>query len=453
MRRGIIFFLCILFVLQAYGEDEINNRVLTIEELYNMALENSSALAEKTARQRAASYRVWEAKSKGAPTLDFESNISYIHNPDKMIIDAGLFNELPPMPAEDIEIELTGNTFYDFKLILDQPVFTWGKIYNAVRATKEGAAAASIDSMKMRDLIRTEIQIHTTSLHYLKMINSAIEIQNKIAFRLEEISNDSYENGMILYTEYLDAEMKKREAELSKLRINEQLDQVLLNLIYLTGKELTEEDILSTDNSLDQDLASWQMLYNSALENNSDLQMLRHSRNAQEYKKNIQKGEFYFKPDLALHMELSYSGSHFPFFQSGWADEDRGNFTLTLAIRTPLADFGGMYAAGKAAEEDYNASQAAYEQSLRQIEKFIRQTSIEIELNSQNIDYYNKRMDTYSKMMDQKEKEWLSGYGDEKDFLIEQINYYSNIILLYQERIKESANYYKLLNITGNINN
>ena len=452
-KTGIILLL--ITISASISMADVNTIiVLTADDLYKLALSNSAALAEKMAREKAASYRVIEAGSKGAPRLSFESTLSYIHNPDTLTVEAGDFGELPTgmgsilMPAEDTTFSLSGNNFYDFKLILDQPVFTWGKIYNAFQATKEGAAAAAVDTIKMKELIKTEILIHSTSIHYLKLIKTAIEKQNEIANRLEHISSDSYENGMILYTEYLDAQMKKKEVELIEFRIDQQLNQILLNLIYLTGKELTEEMLLTID-PVDKGNELWQDLYNDAFKNNRDLIMLRHSVNAQEYKKKIQKGTYYFKPDLAFHMELSYGGSCFPFIQEGWLDEDKGNFTMTIAIRAPLADFGTMYAAGKAAEEDLKASRSAYENSLRQIEKYIRQTSCELELNIQNIDYYNGRMETDIKMMNQKEKEWLSGYGDEIDFLSKQIDYYSNIILLYQEKIKKSANYYKLQNITG----
>ncbi len=88
---------------------------------------------------------------------------------------------------------------------------------------------------------------------------------------------------------------------------------------------------------------------------------------------------------------------------------------------------------------------------LNQIEKYIRQKNYELELNKQTITYLNGRIETDIKMMNQNEKEWLSGYGDEIDFLSKQIDYYSDIILLNQELIKESANYYKLKNLLGEI--
>ena len=42
-------------------------------------------------------------------------------------------------------------------------------------------------------------------------------------------------------------------------------------------------------------------------------------------------------------MELNYSGSYFPFIQDEWQDKDKGNLTLSIGIKAPLADFGGMY--------------------------------------------------------------------------------------------------------------
>ena len=428
-------------------------KMYSLDDLYNIALENSSSLAEKVALERAADYRVIEARSQGAPRLGFESTLSYITNPDTLTVEAGSFGTVPiNMPAEDTVFEMSGNTYYDFKLVLDQPVFTWGKIYNALQAGKEGAAAASVASIKVRDMLKTELLINCLSFVHLKEIEKAVKRQNEMAMRLENISEDSYENGMILQTEFLDAQSRRKEAELTENIIDEQLNQILLNLTYISGIELSAENINFKIPDEFQ-IGTWQELYSETVQNNRDLTMLRHNINAEEYMSRIQKGTYYFKPDLAFHMELSYSGSYFPFIQEGWLDEDKGNMTLTVGIKAPLADFGAMYAAARASEEKLEAARARYEYNREQIEKFIRQTVYEMELNQLNINYYYNRIETDRKMISQKEKEWDSGYGDEKDYLIVQINYYSNIILLNQEQIKFKTNYYKLENLTGNVNN
>lgn len=451
MRNQLIFCFLITRIALISIAEETNPNVITFESLFETALDNSAALSEKASMERAASYKVIEAKTKGAPVLSFESTLNYIHSPDTITVGAGSFGEVPvKMPLEDTVFSLSGNSFYDFKLILDQPVFTWGKIYNNFQAEKEGAAAAAVDSLKLRDLIKTELYIQNSSISFLKKIKTAINKQKEIALRLEQLAMDSFENGMILYTDYLDIRMKRKESELMEYRIEEQLNQVLLNLIYLTGKELTEE-MIPDINPDDRVYKPWQDLYDDALLNNRDLLLLRHGVNADEYKMRIQKGTYYLKPDLAFHLELSYSGSNFPFFQEGWLSNDKGNFTLSVGIKAPIADFGSIHAAVKNTEEILNASQAAYVNNLEQLEKYIRQIFYELELNLQIIGYYNERIETDIGIMDQKEKEWLSGYGDEADFLNKQINYYSNIILLHQEQIKESTNYYKLLNITGKI--
>ncbi|MDA3811848.1 MAG: TolC family protein, partial [Spirochaetaceae bacterium] len=372
--------------------------------------------------------------------------------PDTLTVEAGSFGTVPIiMPATDTVFEMSGNTYYDFKLIIDQPVFTWGKIYNAYLATKEGAAAAGIETLKLKDQLKTEIKIYSLTLHHLKEIQLAVSRQKEIAIRLERIAEDSYENGMILQTEYLDTQTKRSEAELTGNIITEQINQIVLNLTYITGVELTAV-MIETENIRIPELQSWNDIFKESIQNNSDLSLLRHSIKAEEYKTKIQKGTYYFKPDLAFHMELSYSGSYFPFIESGWNDKDKGNLTLTVGIKAPLADFGTMYASVKESEEELAAVRASYEYNREQVEKFIRQTSYEIELNLLNIRYFESRLETDSQMMDQKEKEWTSGYGDEKDYLMQQINYYSNLILFYQEQIKLKTNYYKLENVRGNVN-
>ena len=151
MIRAIAIILTGIFTTLALSAQ---STLYSVEELYEMTLENSAALMEKEARERAAGFRVKEARSKSAPVLSFESSMSYISNPDTLTVETGAFGTLPPglgsipMPSESSIFELTGNTYYDFKLIVDQPVFTWGKLYHSLQASKEGAAAATLDTFK-----------------------------------------------------------------------------------------------------------------------------------------------------------------------------------------------------------------------------------------------------------------------------------------------------------------
>ncbi len=452
-------YLFILLILLALPQTiETQNRLFNADDLYHMALENSSRLREKTSREKAADYRVRELKSTGAPTFSFESSMSYMTNPETLIVETGALGNLDltglggpitAMPSQDTTFEMSGNSYYDFKLILDQPVFTWGKIHNAIQAGKEGAAVATLDSMKMRELLYTEIRINCRTLHYMKEIELAAEKQSEFTARLVSIAEDNFNNGMILQTEFLDTQVKSKEAELMKNRISLQIEQVVLNLTYLAGVELTP--IMIETNFLEISLPeSWQEIYRSAITNNRDLSMMRHNVSTEEYKNKIQKGSYYFKPDLALHMELSYSGSYFPLIQNGWNEKNRGNLSMTVAIKSPIADFGGMYASSKAAEENLVAARASYESGSEEMEKIIRQALRDMELNQLNLDFYKEKIQTDLLIIDQKDKEWRSGYGDEKDYILRQISHYSNIILMNRELIELDTNYFRLLNIMGN---
>lgn len=446
MKKGYLFLVLTVLAVGLSAQ----NMHYTADDLYGLALQNSSRLFEKTAREKAARYKVRETRSQGAPTLDFESNLSYISNPDTLTVEAGSFGTDPfSMPSTDTVFEMSGNTYYDFKLIVNQPLFTWGKIHNAIAASKEGAAAASLDSMKMRERLKTEILINYQTLHFLKEIELTLGKQVEIVNRLEIISEDSYNNGMILQTEFLETRAKADEAEMMKDRIGIQIEQLVLNLTYLSGIELTPLMIVTEDISVSTP-GSWQEIIGKTVENNRDLAILRHNITSEEYKSKIQNGSYYFKPDLALHMELSYSGSRFPFIQEGWNDENRGNMTLTVAIRSPIADFGALNSAARGAEEQLSAAKASYETARDDTEKFIRKTLYEIDMNQLNINYYRQRIDIDQQIITQKEKEWKSGYGDEKEFLLGKINYFSNVVLFNQEMINLNTNNFRLLNIMGN---
>ena len=90
-------------------------------------------------------------------------------------------------------------------------------------------------------------------------------------------------------TDYLDALGKRKEADLAENRIEEQINQQILNLIYLTGRDITPEQIPQKDNEI-LPINHWEEIYMNALKNNRDLSMYRHQIAAEEYKNKIQKG-------------------------------------------------------------------------------------------------------------------------------------------------------------------
>ena len=100
----------------------------------------------------------------------------------------GSFNIGPQellLPEEDtILLEGMDNMMYEFKMIVDQPVFAWGKISNNIALHERAAEARGLElERKVREM-RKELLIYVYALFYLQKISAALRMQVEVsAFR------------------------------------------------------------------------------------------------------------------------------------------------------------------------------------------------------------------------------------------------------------------------------
>ena len=158
------------------------------ERLLSAALRGNSAYLLAASRVRETRAALATARAAALPVLKFSSNLSYMTNPPGVKVGAGSLypggvipvedsilygpTEIPfsteiPFPAfpeKDLTMKLSENTRYEFGLTLEQPVFTWGRIYNSVRAANLGNRASALQLEQERLNIGTALDIHLAAL-------------------------------------------------------------------------------------------------------------------------------------------------------------------------------------------------------------------------------------------------------------------------------------------------
>ncbi len=420
----------------------------TVEDLYAQVVKNNRELMALKADRSKAVLDVKGAKARRFPTINLQTSLTHIANPAESMTmlagELGNFNIGPQellLPEEDTTLLEAGEQMmYEFKLTVDQPVFAWGKISNNIVLHERAAQVRGLELERMVREMRKELLIYMYALFYLQKISAALRMQGEVSDRLIEIATVSYENGFILYTDLLTARIAAKEIEIAGHRLSEQRKQMLLRVEALTGLDsLSDEqlDFSAFHTTLETlGLEDKNHLHQKALRENVNIRLLEQLQSVSRLKLKLARGSSYLKPDIGLHLELSYSGSRFPFLETDWNDKDRGNLTSSLVISTTVFDGLQIYTDIKKAQKDLERVVYEYERGLESIAQYLTGTLLALELNRQNLAYYRLRAENDEQQIIIKRTQFETGIGNESDYLKAQLSLYSDIIAYYNESVE-----------------
>ncbi len=440
-----------------------NRAEITPELLFRSSLEKNIDLQKLEIERRQADIDLKNAEASFFPTAEFQTTLSYQTKPllEPITLTAGELGSYDiggssiMMPMEDMTIyDGMENTWYEFKLIVDQPVFTWGKLSNSILLYEDVARTAGLKIESSRKEIRTRIYIYSYTLNFMNEIEHRLRMQAENAQRLISIADESYRNGFILYTDLLKARIQAKELLIAQAELTQQKEAALLSLSQLSGmKDLKIEDF---DFSFIRDIEDIRLesageYLESALSDSPEVQMLNILRSINELKVKISDGAGYFKPDIGLHFELGYSGPRFPFIEADWFGEDSLALTSTIAFQATLYDGGKLGYQIERDTEELSKAFHEYELGVDRIYHFINETLLKLELSRQNIEYYRLLQENDRQQIELRRTRFEAGSGDESDMLNEQISLSINLINENKELIEFYKNYFALLGATSGI--
>ena len=91
------------------------------------------------------------------------------------------------------------NTLYQTSLSLQQPIFTWGKISNGVKALKEVESVRSLQLTDTENQLNAELKSRLSAIYYMDDIISLLNEQKSYADRLVELAHAAQEQGQALW--------------------------------------------------------------------------------------------------------------------------------------------------------------------------------------------------------------------------------------------------------------
>jgi len=432
MKKNFLLIKTILFLSATFPAFSYS-----MEELKSAMMENNPELNKLEEEYKQAQLDVKDAKAGLGPTVDMQLSGTYMLNPPvdaiyinvDEIIDAIQWptGVKPSGSGQYVKVyDGMENTLYNFQLSLTQPVFTWGKLENAVKLYKQIAEIKQTQILSVQQQMETELETRLISLHYLKNILDILDEEKIYAQRLVETSENAEKSGMLLHQDVVDARIKAKELEIAQQDVTEQINNQLLELERKTGIEKLsldsieceyDENMISQIMALDRD----KVQENALSGNQLSIKMLTQLQEVQETAEKIAKGYVNWKPDVALQASAGYAGSRFPFVEPNWRRKDDYSVNVSIGIKTTIWDGG---------KKLHDVSRKITETNIADINKLDARSTIKQTLNSQwntadvctmKIEYQELKIESANAKIDHQQLMYNSGYGSETDLLTAKI--------------------------------
>ena len=451
MKKFILFIVVLLI-----------SNTLFATETYNYDSLASSLRLNNTKLQAAyqdvvqAKLDTKDAKANYHPTIDLTVSGSYIINPiGPITVNASALG----LPYNQYITLYKGmeNTLYQTSLSLQQPIFTWGKISNGVKALKEVESVRSLQLTDTENQLNAELKSRLSAIYYMDDIISLLNEQKSYADRLVELAHAAQEQGIMLAQEVKENEINALQVDVTLSEINAQYSSNLTALRTMTGLlDLTREDIsYIPDEESFYSLAKEDrnaLIKSATSQSQPTLQMLSHMQSAMEYSEKVSKASVYWKPDFALQVSASYGGSRLPLVETDWYRQDDYNGMVTVAFKTTVWDGGKALNNIKRSESNVANAVISRDEAINTIITTLSEQFANQDMAIAKISYLDLKEETLVSKVEQKILLQSYGNASEADVLNAQIELTTCRLERLQEKLKLAQASYLIEYLTGRSN-
>lgn len=451
MKKLSLFIIVLLFAASLFATETYN-----YDSLASSLRLNNTKLQAAYQDVVQAKLDTKDAKANYHPTIDLTVSGSYIINPiGPITVNA---SELG-LPYNQYITLYKGmeNTLYQTSLSLQQPIFTWGKISNGVKALKEVESVRSLQLTDTENQLNAELKSRLSAIYYMNEIISLLNEQKSYADRLVELAHAAQEQGIMLAQEVKENEINALQVDVTLSEISAQYSSNLTALRTMTGLlDLTREDIsYIPDEESFYSLAKEDrnaLIKSATSQSQPTLQMLSHMQSAMEYSEKVSKASVYWKPDFALQVSASYGGSRLPLVETDWYRQDDYNGMVTVAFKTTVWDGGKALNNIKRSESNVANAVISRDEAINTIITTLSEQFANQDMAIAKISYLDLKEETLVSKVEQKILLQSYGNASEADVLNAQIELTTCRLERLQEKLKLAQASYLIEYLTGRSN-
>ncbi|AFG36208.1 TolC family protein [Spirochaeta africana] len=391
---------------EAYATYTGDGHDLTLQTALQLAEQRSHGLQRAAAAVEGAAAGADAARAQRLPQVSATVSATLLSDPPEGVrIRRGSLGstEAPgttfpvPLPDEDVVLVPDAErTFYRLEGVLEQPLFTWGKLSRGERVAVLDRDLADIELQQSRRELRRD----TMQAYYgTRFAADAVTVLRNAEAIAEQILADrelALEVGTVNQEDLLEARAELQELRMQRRRAEQALASAETGLGTLLQQPITATRLVS-DFPDRPELPPEAGLYQQALSDSHDLELLRGRLQQARLGTEVEQRSSMWRPDVALQLQLEAGGQRLPP-QANWYDSWDVGVNLTLAGRFGVYDGGAQAAAVRQAESRERQLQAsiaelrdglAYEVRLRREEVVARRE--EHELNRLRLELAEER--------------------------------------------------------------
>ena len=439
MKIKKLFLAFAIFSIFTTGSLVAQSYTYSMEMLLYATQQNHPELLKLQEEYKRSLLDVKDAWASLGPTLDLQASGTYMLNPpvgpvyintDDIINSIQWNGVSPARNGQYIKIfDGMENTLYNFELTLTQPIFTWGKITNAIKLYKQISAIKQNQIVQQTAQLETELKTRLISLYYLNTIMKILDEEETYAGRMVQVSEDAEKSGMLLHQEVVDAKIQAKELEIAKQDLLEQIDEQLLELGRITGISIESSQHINYDfvQSLLDDFDRLLQTEHAVLEeeilsaNQSAIKLVTQLEDVSKTAESISRGYENWKPDFALQMRGGYAGSRFPLFEPNWLRKDDYSLNVTIGLKATVWDGGKKLRDVSRKVSEVKTAQITTSDTRSSISKTFDSQWNTTQVCTMKIEYQDLKIESATAKINQKQQMFDSGYGSETDVLSAKI--------------------------------
>jgi len=357
---------------------------LTLDDAYTLARRSSEAVHLKELAVQKSRLALAEAGSRALPHVDLQASASYLVNPPQgYTVAAGslgtLSSEIPAnsplhnpvpiplgsfvIPPQDFNVGAQLHNYFTATASLSQPIFTWGKIRNAIDLASLDVESAGTELIaQQRDMDR---EVHRAYFSVLLALDSETVLR-RIRDTAAEIAADrqkSFDQGTINREAVLEAQANLASIDARLSEAEQSKATALESLGFLTSTQPKVED-LSTGFRTQLPLLDEQSLRAQARASSTSLAASR-TRISQAGKKlAVEKGGELLHPDFSLGLQLDFLGQEdLPFSAWTW-NNTTWDWDLVVSLGVKMSVFDGLSSLQRVREAEKDIEMAGMGLSL-----------------------------------------------------------------------------------------
>ena len=435
---------------------------VTVGELESAMLQASPDILKARQEVSKALLDVKDAKAGFTPTIDRTITGSYIANPiDPIRINLGDYIDTSAYGIGNDYITLYSgqeSMYYQFSLSLTQPVFTWGKLSNAVKLYQQVYEARILQLQDATEKAATEIRTRAAAVHYLLGIREVLEKQVSTVSRLVELADDARKNGMMLETQALSVKVQARQLDVAVAQVERQIALMMTEIRNLTGlKDLQASDIEFDETELEKlvdELRStaYEVLSAKILsDSRTNFRLLSALSVIAQLTNEVAKGAVNWKPDVAVVVNADYSGSRMPLLEKDWYGKDDWSATITIALKTTIVDGGKAVRNVSRTQGDMESAEIDIAGAKAKVGSAMDENITNLAVLGAEIDYQKALAAQLEAQSDVNRNLLDTGYGSESDFLQGQLELNNCSIEILRKKIELAAAAFTLMYLQGEV--